>query len=67
MKVEVADVMGAAIPGFTAQEAVEIRENGFRVTAQWKDKHSMQELRGKVVRLRFYMLHTRLYAFCLTG
>ena len=63
---EMADVMGEAIPGFTAQEAVEIRENGFRLAAQWKNKSSMQELRGKTVRLRFYMLHTRLYAFCLT-
>ena len=66
IKVEIADVMGAGIPGFSAQEAVEIREDGFRLPVQWQHKSSVQALRGKTVRLRFYMLNTRLYAFCLT-
>ena len=66
VKVEIADVMGAAIPGFGAQEAVEIRKDGFRLPVQWQHKSSVQALRGKTVRLRFYMLNTRLYSFCLS-
>ena len=65
LKVEVVDVMGEAIAGFAADEAGEIREDGFRLQARWKCKRGVGELRGKVVRLRFYMLHTRLYSFCL--
>ena len=66
MKVEVADVMGVGIPGFTVDEAGEIREDGFRLPVEWKNRGSVEELRGKTVRLRFYLLHTRLYSFCLS-
>ena len=65
LKVEVVDVMGRAIPGFSAQEAREIREDGFRLPARWQSGRHVGELRGKVVRLRFYLLQARLYAFCL--
>ena len=65
LKVEVADVMGRAITGFSVQEAREIREDGFRLPARWQSGRHVGELRGKVVRLRFYLLQARLYAFCL--
>ena len=67
MKVEVADVMGDAIPGFQVEEAGDIREDGFRLPVKWKNGGNLQELRGRTVRLRFYMLHTRLYSFYLSG
>jgi hypothetical protein len=66
-KVEIADVMGNPIPEFTVHDAAAIKENGLRVPATWKNRNSVRELRGKTVRLRFYLLHARLYSFCLTG
>ena len=66
-KMEIADVMGNPIPEFTVHDAAAIKENGLRVPATWKNRNSIRELRGKTVRLRFYLLHARLYSFCLTG
>ena len=67
MKVEVADIMGDGIPGFTVDEAGEIKENGLRLPVKWKSGGSLKDLRGKTVRLRFYMLDTRLYSFLLSN
>ena len=67
MKVEVTDIMGDGLPGFTVGEAEEIRESGFRLPVRWKDGDNLGNLKGKTVRLRFYMRETRLYSFCFSG
>lgn len=66
LKVEVADVDGNPLPGFGAKDAQEIRENGFRLPVGWGGGNSLESLRGRPVRLRFFMWRTRLYSFCFS-
>ena len=67
MKVEVADIMGDGLEGFSVGEAEEIRENGFRLPVRWKNGDNLGNLKGRAVRLRFYMRDTRFYSFCFSG
>lgn len=63
IKVEVTDPFGNPLEGFSAKEAVEIRENGFRVPMQWTCGKRLSEIAGRAVRLRFYLYRSRLYSF----
>ena len=63
MKVEVADLMGDEIDGYTVHDSPEIREDGLRIDIGWKGDRSLGALEGRPVRLRFYLYRARLYAF----
>ena len=63
IKVEVTDPFGNPIEGFSAEDAAEIRENGFRMPVRWTCGKRLSEIAGRVIRLRFYLYRSRLYSF----
>ena len=61
---EVLDADGQAIPGFTVNEAKLF--NGvdeLRLEPQWKNNKDLSSLKGKTIRLKFYLYNAKLYAF----
>jgi hypothetical protein len=61
---EALDSMGQPIPGFTLQDAQTIEnQDGLRLQLQWKNQRSLAALRGQIVRLKFHLRNTKLYAF----
>ena len=63
IKVEVTDPIGKPIEGFSAGEAEEIRGNESRHPVAWKNKKTLEEITGQTIRLRFFMIQSRLYSF----
>jgi len=60
---EVLDADGKAIPGFTVNEAeVFSGVDELRLQPQWKNK-DLSALKGKTIRLKFYLKNAKLYAF----
>lgn len=65
--VEVLDADGKPIPGFTAGEAkVFGGVDELSLKPQWKGNTGLPELRGNTIRLKFYLLNAKLYAFQVT-
>lgn len=62
-KVEILEAEGEAIPGFSLQEADEIRGNFVRKTVTWAGKNDVSSLSGKTIQLHFVMRDAKLYAF----
>ena len=60
---EIQDKSGAALRGFTAEDADEINGNYIRKVVTWNDSSDVSLLAGKPVRLRFVMRDTKLYSF----
>jgi len=62
--VEVLDEVARPIPGFTRREAQPLRAtDGLRLQPRWEARADLGELKGRVVRLKFYLQNARLYAF----
>jgi len=61
--VEVQDFQGKPIPGFTQEDAQPVRGNYIVKQITWKEKNSVDELAGKLIKLKFIMRDTKLYAF----
>ena len=62
--VEVLDADGQAIPGFSAAGAVRYDNvNELRLRPAWSDNSDLAQLRGRTVRLKFYLYNARLYSF----
>lgn len=64
IKVEAIGPAGEPMDGFSVSEAAEIRRNGFSIPVEWNSGSKISELKGKMIRLRFYMEQARLYSFC---
>ncbi len=62
-RVEILDMNGCPVPGFSAGECEEIRGNFIRKTVAWNGGTDLSALSGKPVRLRFLMRDAKLYAF----
>lgn len=62
IKVELCDEAGAAIPGFSAAECVELVGNRTDHTVQWNSAKALSPEAGTPVRLRFLMKDADLYA-----
>jgi len=67
LKVEALAPDGERIEGFCCKDASEIRENGFSIPVTWKTGSKIGDLRGRMIRLRFYMREARLYSFRFRG
>lgn len=62
-RVEILDIQGEPISGFTLNDADEINGNHIRVFASWNEDTDLSEIAGKPVRLRFVMRASKLYSF----
>ncbi len=65
--VELLDEEGRLIPGFGRNDCASINGNYVERRVNWKGKDDLSALAGKVVRLRFIMRSTKLYAFQFVG
>lgn len=65
--VEIRDLEGKAIPGFTLGDCEEICGNSVDMTVRWKGKKDLSSLKGKPVQLLIKARGTRLYAFQFPG
>jgi len=63
VRVELLDVQGQPIPGFTRNDATPLCGNSVRMPATWGKTRDVSNLAGKPVKLRFLMRDCKLYAF----
>ena len=81
IKAEVTDPIGNPLDGYNVRDCREIRRNDFRIPVEWngsirgtadrsatnrRSGGKLGDLKGKPVRLRFYLLRTRLYSFTIS-
>jgi hypothetical protein len=66
-RVELLDENGRIVPGFSANECDPINGNYIARTVTWNKKKDLSHLAGKVIKLRFMMRNTKLYAFQFRG
>ena len=62
IRVEILDLSGSAIPGYTLEESIEMIGNEIERAAEWKEGSHLGGLVGKAVRFRFLMDDADLYA-----
>jgi len=61
---EVLDADGKTVPGFAAGQAKVYNDvDELRLKPQWKSNKDLSALKGKTVRLKFYLRDAKLYAF----
>ena len=64
LAVEVLNADAVPIAGFTLTEAAALDNvDGLRLAPSWRGSNDLASLKGKTVRLKFYLRHTKLYAF----
>jgi len=63
IRVEIQDVNGRAIPGFSLSDAKELVGDTISQRVEWNGNQSLAKLSGKPVRLRFSMLESDVYSF----
>ncbi|MHC4324344.1 MAG: hypothetical protein ACYSUX_08735 [Planctomycetota bacterium] len=62
--VELLDADGKPIPGFTVRQAkVFSNVDELRLEPQWNSRKDLSSLKGKTIRLKFYLYNAKLYAF----
>lgn len=61
--VEVLDIEGRSLAGFTREAAVPLVRNSVRQRVVWANEPDLGALAGRPVRLRFYLQNAHLYAF----
>ena len=60
---ELQDVSGKPIPGYTVAEADELNGNSVRFTVSWRGNSDVSQLANRPVRLHFRLRDCKLYAF----
>ena len=63
LRVEVLDVEGKLIPGFSREECEPIQVDSVHHGVTWKKDGGLRSLKGKIIKLRFYLTFAKLYAF----
>jgi hypothetical protein len=63
LQVELQDISGQAVPGYTLADCPEIYGDQIERTIEWKRGSNVSPLAGKPVRLRFVLRDADLYAF----
>ena len=64
-QVEIRDVSGKPIAGYTLADADALNGNSVRMPVSWKGSSDVSKLVGKPIRLHFKLRNCRLYAFQL--
>jgi hypothetical protein len=62
MKLEIQDIQGKPIPGYTLEECQPLVGDSIDQTIRWKKNKDLSQLAGKAVRLRFVMQEADLFA-----
>lgn len=62
IQVDLLDEAGKPLPGYAAADCDKIIGNEIKRTVTWKGRHSLRDLAGKPVRLRFRMVDADLYS-----
>jgi len=63
VRVELTDVDGRALPGFSASDCTDMVGNELQRTVKWAGQKKLSEWSGKIVRLRFFLTDADLFAF----
>jgi len=63
VRVELCDLKGQPLPGFSAEECPEIVGNELERVVMWKGRGRLAELSGKPVRIRFLLKDADLFSF----
>jgi hypothetical protein len=63
LTVEICGSDGKPLQGFTREDCLPIIEDSTKCLVKWKHSESFYELSGKEVRMKFYLNHSRIYAF----
>ena len=64
ISVEILNREGEPIPGFTREDAPPFQGvDELRLSVSWQEKKDLGSLKGRVIRLKFYLREARLYAF----
>ena len=66
LRVELLDKNGTVIPGFSYDDCQPFRGDAVKSQIKWKTKASLAELKGRVIKARFYMTEGSLYAFWIS-
>jgi hypothetical protein len=64
VQVEVLSEDGEVVEGYERASSVAFSGDSLRHPMQWKDGRTMGALRGRRLRLKFYLSNAVLYAFC---
>jgi len=67
LRVEVTDVDGSALPGFSAEECVPVRGDSTRAEVRWTTSGNLSALAGGPVRFRFLLRGGSLYSFWVSA
>lgn len=67
LRAEVLDEQSLPIPGFTRDDSEPMHADSCNFVMRWKETASLGKLRGRPLRLRFYLENTRLYSYHLTA
>jgi hypothetical protein len=67
LRAEVLDEQSFPIPGFTRDDSEPMHADSCNFVMRWKETASLGKLRGRPLRLRFYLENTRLYSYHLTA
>jgi hypothetical protein len=63
VRVEVLEVNGKPLDGFTAADCQPFRGDELRHAVRWKEQPDCQQIQGRPIRLRFYLDQAKLYSF----
>lgn len=63
VRVEIQDAQGTPIPGFTLAECPDLFGDAIERPVTWQENHTVRQLAGQPVRLRFVLKDADLYAF----
>ena len=66
-RVELLDEQGEPLPGWTRGECVPLEIDSVAGPVIWQGRHSLRELQGRPVKLRFLLTNARLYSYWTRG
>ena len=67
LRVEVLDEQNFPLPGFTADACEPMRADSCDLAMRWKGNGSLEKLRGRPIRFRFYLENARFYSYRVTA
>jgi hypothetical protein len=67
LRVELLDEAERPLEGYSAADCEPVRSDSLKHTIRWKEKSSLEPLRGRSVRVRFILRDGAIYAFQFTG
>lgn len=63
---EICDENGDVLPGFSRKDCVSVSGNHTKTKISWKGATSLESLAGKVVRIKFFLVNGKFYAFWIS-